>query len=171
MIISFHDLVHVGLDDVPAAWRTLIRDISANSPAIGMVGDLNLINSLIECRVLGEEMLLALKEEAPMLYNVLREDTQHLEVLRPMLTHLREKVNYVLSFTEHTLTPGEADHLCHFPNMPQLVHRGKYFNDKDKKMDICTKKAPRHQTLTPGIFTLSCEHGMFEQISFFSHLF
>lgn len=130
-----------------------------------MVGSLQLIEDLLDCEAITEELLVALKSEAPMLYSVLREGAHQLDFMRPMLQHLRAKISYIYSFTEHVLAPveSEVERLAYFPNMPQLVARGTYEHDKHKT-DICNKKAPRHQTLTPGLFTISCEHGMFKCI-------
>lgn len=52
-----------------------------------------------------------------------------------------------------------------FPSLPQLVKRGRYAQDTHRlsaddcaKASSCTKP---HASLTPGLFSLHCVHGMY----------
>ena len=66
----------------------------------------------------------------------------------------------------HCLSPApEGDSMDgYFPCLPQLVERGKYTQDKQKRSDDgCSKTSSskkRHQSLTPGLFIFNCIHGM-----------
>lgn len=54
----------------------------------------------------------------------------------------------------------ELKSLCFFPTMPILRRRRSYESDSSKKIAVCTKRHTSHQSLTPGAFTLLCQHGM-----------
>ena len=54
----------------------------------------------------------------------------------------------------------ETKTLCFFPTLPVLRTRRIHESDSSKKISVCTKKHTGHQSLTPGVFTLFCHHGM-----------
>ena len=60
-------------------------------------------------------------------------------------------------------TTNKEDILCFFPTLPRIRQRRHYEADigKVSKVQLCTKKYTGHPSLTPGIFTLFCPHGMF----------
>lgn len=150
------------VNDLSIPWRSLIRDISAATPAIGLVS-----NPSAAVEVLGNiqqvtdmQMLQSIKEYVPSVYSVLRDDIRAVELIRPMLQVLVRKIAYIMSFSAHDLPPISAsDSHDTMPSLPQLVERGRYKMDK-KKAPICSKRSPRHKTLIPGIFTINCLHGM-----------
>ena len=49
------------------------------------------------------------------------------------------------------------------PSLPRIRNRRHYVADvgKKSKVQLCTKRYTGHPSLTPGIFTLFCPHGMF----------
>lgn len=57
----------------------------------------------------------------------------------------------------------EEDTLSFFPSLPRIRNRRHYEADVDRKskVQLCTKGYNAHPSLTPGIFTLFCPHGMF----------
>ena len=62
----------------------------------------------------------------------------------------------------HYLPPQE-DSLSFFPNLPALVGRGNYAIDHlniKSTSDECHKYPDSHPVLTPGIFTIYCQHGI-----------
>jgi len=57
--------------------------------------------------------------------------------------------------------PPQQDELSFFPNLPPLVGHGNYSaNSYQPKpnVDECRKYSESHPVLTPGIFTIYCEH-------------
>ena len=59
-----------------------------------------------------------------------------------------------------SLVDGEET-LCFFPSLPRIRNRRHYEADVDTKVHLCTKKYTTHPSLTPGIFTLFCPHGVY----------
>ena len=59
-----------------------------------------------------------------------------------------------------SLVNGEET-LCFFPSLPRIHNRRHYEADVDTKVHLCTKKYTTHPSLTPGIFTLFCPHGVY----------
>ena len=51
----------------------------------------------------------------------------------------------------------------YFPSLPSLCERGQYILDSKIKSseEVCKKAFTLHPSLTPGLFTLSCQHGMY----------
>ena len=59
--------------------------------------------------------------------------------------------------------PPTADELSFFPNLPLLSGHGNYAADKSLKThdsDSCRKASYGHPSLSPGIFTVFCPHGV-----------
>ena len=59
--------------------------------------------------------------------------------------------------------PPTADELSFFPNLPLLSGHGNYAADKSLKThdsDSCRKASYGHPSLSPGIFTVFCPHGI-----------
>ena len=70
-------------------------------------------------------------------------------------------------YTQHhphqATTFHQPTNLCYFPNLPQYRGRGKYAADRQKTShpgDSCRKASYSHPSLSPGIFTLFCPHGI-----------
>ena len=61
--------------------------------------------------------------------------------------------------TGTSVVKGEET-LCFFPSLPRIHNRRHYEADVDTKVRLCTKKYTTHPSLTPGIFTLFCPHGI-----------
>ena len=62
-----------------------------------------------------------------------------------------------------SLLNGEET-LCFFQSLPRIRNRRHYKADVDTKVHLCTKKYTIHPSLTPGIFTLFCPHGVYNNI-------
>ncbi len=65
----------------------------------------------------------------------------------------------------HVYPPPQADGpLSFFPNLPQLHGDAVYIpdlaNQASTDSDSCRKNAYGHPTLSPGVFTIFCEHGV-----------
>ncbi len=59
--------------------------------------------------------------------------------------------------------PNPSSPLSFFPHLPQLHGYGVYEADKarpTKDDDMCQKRSYGHPTLSPGIFTIYCPHGV-----------
>lgn len=158
----------VELSKLPSAWKQLMRDISASTPAIGLVDptkDISVICQQLIDDPVSASLLAEVKAAIPTIYNLLRVDICVVKLIKPLLLHLREKVSQIMSYQPHSLpdipqAESSAEKKPHtLPRLPQLHQRGSYELDRKKKVTVCTKKAPKHRTLTPGIFTISCMHG------------
>ena len=63
----------------------------------------------------------------------------------------------------HALNPGEGGTISFFPAMPQRHGATTYFADRrrtQRASDACRKYFTGHPTLTPGVFTVFCQHGI-----------
>ncbi|KAH3748704.1 hypothetical protein DPMN_183154 [Dreissena polymorpha] len=86
--------------------------------------------------------------------------------MRPILRELVEKAKYPFRGSTHELLSCNDDCPCtgegRFPTLPKLFHRGSYVLDnKNKTSDSgCRQKGFSHPSLTPGLFTISCVHGI-----------
>ena len=54
----------------------------------------------------------------------------------------------------------ELKSLCFFPSLPRVRIRRHYEADTERKATICTKKSYGHTSLSPGVFTIFCPHGL-----------
>eukprot|EP00794_Sanderia_malayensis_P013299 gene13299-14672_t len=84
----------------------------------------------------------------------------------------QEKAEASLRQKEHELkrTVTKFNKLSYFPNWPVKCLRGKYAQDKSgKSRGQCKKTSDKH-ALMPGLFTVYCEHGMCNSMSFILHI-
>ena len=54
----------------------------------------------------------------------------------------------------------ELKNLCFFPSLPQVHIQRHYEADAERKTTNCTKKSYGHPSLSPGVFTIFCPHGL-----------
>lgn len=82
-------------------------------------------------------------------------------ILKEMLHKAKAPFSeHVVPLTAVTPIPeDEMKSLCFFPNLPLLRKRRVYEADSSKTPSVCTKRHSGHQSLTPGVFTLFCQHG------------
>ena len=83
-------------------------------------------------------------------------------------------INYILTTVDSTFSATSnpptsyqpaiaSDHLSFFPTLPVIRSQGKYKADQTSYThheDDCCKASYGHPTLTPGIFTVYCPHGI-----------
>lgn len=166
LIAILEQFSELELRELPPHWRQFFHDISASTPAIGLLDpntDITQCETLLHNDLTTAQQLTFVNSVCPMLYAILRVDVDSMIILRPFLSHLLSKVKYINSFVPHDL-PAHSDSLNHatpatLPKLPQLCDRGAYQLDKTQKPKVCTKKSSKHRTLTPGIFTITCVHG------------
>ncbi len=93
------------------------------------------------------------------------------EVLSYMLTKIEAPFSHPPPSAEHYPPPNPANKFSYFPNLPQ--HHGSAVYKADKtaapkpththkgfESDGCRKHSYGHPTLSPGIFTIHCPHGV-----------
>ena len=107
-----------------------------------------------------------LHQECPVLYRVLTTITYLSSSFVTLLLEMVRIVRIVTHAYPHILPPPQSDPMGFFPTLPVLQSRGIYSLDGQKvKADgttACAKapKKARQHPLSPGIFTMSCRHGM-----------
>jgi hypothetical protein len=91
---------------------------------------------------------------------------QDCALLAEIVPELMAKHNYLASFEPHD-TDAYIDTAHHdvfsvevFPQLPRLRQRGVYEMDKQRDEAVCEKVISRRSTLSPGVFTILCEHGI-----------
>lgn len=157
------------LRSLSVVWKSLLRDLSSSSPAIGLVdlhvtyGGMPVLQSVSKHGLTNSNQLSALSNCAPFLYAVLREDVTYIKLLQPMICHMVQKIDLIMSFQPHELPADDCTttgtSIETLPQLPKITARGDYAMDRKNKYKICTKRAPKHRSLTPGIFTITCIHG------------
>jgi len=156
-------------DTPPDTWKRLIKDLGCNTAVIGMFdlkspGSMELLKRIAICGLKSAEDADLLAMVSPVFYAILREPVcdEAEECLQAVLTHLLEKIEYILRFPsrprEQYTGEQKGDGLS---SLPKLYNRGSFQMDKsgaDQK--VCTKVAPKIKKLTPGVFTIHCPHGV-----------
>ena len=164
LIPILKELKDCEVKNLPKPWKQLIHDLSASTSAIGLIDPAHYspadIASITKNGVQSPNDLKTLKTCIPTIYNVLREFPDVLQILTPCIDHIASLIDLISNMQPHSLPPYDLaeDLLDSIPNLPPLSRRGHYAMDAKKKK-VCTKNAPRHRTLTSGIFTMSCSHG------------
>ena len=87
--------------------------------------------------------------------------------MSPILKEIIKKANLPFEGSGHSAShlvnlpeENELKSLCFFPKLLRVRVRRCYDADSDRKVVICTKRSTGHPTLTPGIFTMYCPHGL-----------
>ena len=84
--------------------------------------------------------------------------------VRCLILRLRDLIVAPFACCEPAFPPPcQPNPLCFFPSLPQVQGKGIYEADHHKisdDQDACRKYSSNHPTLTPGIFTLFCRHGI-----------
>ena len=108
-----------------------------------------------------------LQENSPLFFDLFSSLNDVPDSIRKILKEMVEKAlaPYQNNEAPHPLPKAQNDQKDHyFPSMPQLVERGKYQQDERGSRPLdCVKSSTsrkRHATLTPGLFTINCVHGM-----------
>lgn len=164
-LISY--IVSRGPEEMPLAWRKLLKDLSCGTPVSGLfhIKDdhtIAFLKTVSEKNALDINDLRGLSTAAPVFYQVYREgvDGEASSALRSVMAHLITKLEYIRRIEPHTreneakIAVTSEDGL---PCLPVRFKRGYFVMDKGVQK-VCSKKAPKHKSLTPGIFTINCPH-------------
>ncbi|XP_070549105.1 uncharacterized protein [Ptychodera flava] len=166
----------------PANYRSFLQDLARNSPTCSLVQSTDgrrvrhvikeiVIKGLNVFESQYREKLLLLEREAPILTTFMEaaysDGNLPLDVRR-LLQEVLKRCKLPEPPTNHQYLPLDQTDLSmslsFFPNMPQLHGNGNYVCDKKNEQracrgpDTCNKFSKGHPTLSPGIFTLYCQH-------------
>jgi hypothetical protein len=90
------------------------------------------------------------------------------QLLLPIMNELVELHHYMTSFECHNIPPADNSRTYEVFPMLSIKHgRGVYKMDGEKadtKDKLCDKPASKQNTLSPGVFTIFCKHGIYENI-------
>lgn len=151
-------------EHIPSDWVMFFKDLASSTSALALVVDppksIPLLRRLLTSEI-DADILSGLKSFIPTLYKIIRNDVRIITCVRPIIAHILTKIDPLLEFRPHNLPPSMASTpvVSLLPNLPVLTERGVYTLDKGNR-SVCSKKAPKHRTLTPGIFTVNCIHGI-----------
>ena len=84
-------------------------------------------------------------------------------ILQELLTIINSIFSQETTLTKHTQPTSNTSLLCCFPCLPEVHIPAKYEADETrqtKETDSCRKLSYGHPTLSPGIFTVYCQHGV-----------
>lgn len=91
-------------------------------------------------------------------------------IIKPLLIELIEVARSPYETTQSHNLEACNDCNCHneklgyFPTLPKMSHRGDYKQDAKNTASAgetkCSKTGAKHPSLSPGLFTLSCIHGI-----------
>ncbi|XP_077986107.1 uncharacterized protein LOC144440592 [Glandiceps talaboti] len=169
----------------PANYQSFLQDISRNSPASALL-QVNhcskarhvikeiIIKRLDILQCFNREKIHLLRKEAPIVAKFIEEVNINGQLpydVRCLLQEFLKKSNLPCqSPLSHQYIPVSPtppalfDGLSFFPSMPQLHGNGNYAanttneNRACRATDTCNKFSKGHPTLSPGIFTVYCQH-------------
>ena len=167
-----------GCHSSPQPFREFLSELSCNSPVCGLLqvagkeevlGIMEAIASGVDitqppCR----EQLKLLQTKAPVLASfILKHYCGHslTHDVRRLILHLRDLIVSPFVSCEPEFPPTcQPNPLSYFPDLPQMWGKSMYEADHQKTdradQDACRKYSSSHPTLTPGIFTIFCRHGI-----------
>jgi len=162
-------------------WRPFIQALGSRSAVCSLIHPSKKLCDLLVSFVtedvnilsLNTETLSYLQKQFPILFDLLLNLKSHSfehhtlkKMLSPILLEMVKRAN--APFTSIPSRPDnhpeegfEEDDVSFLPHLPCLRKRGVYVADKNPGNKICTKKRLGHPTLLPGVFTIFCEHGKF----------
>lgn len=170
---------------LPKPHAQFIFELSRNGPVCGLVqiaGDKRAMDLLIAIYrdtegnyditdSTNSKDLTYLQETAPVLTQWMtlvhaqgQWDQNCRELLRLIVRNIAVSVSN-LPDTHNDLEPEAPNKLCCYPNLPKLRASLRYAADvgrskNDPKETNCRKESYGHPTLSPGIFTIFCPHGI-----------
>ena len=157
-----------GLIKINITVKLIVAEAAKPSPVCNLIPPMesihNILKKIIKDEIISEDELSEITREAPFILKLLKKSDGSLPPsVSPFIEKLLELSLAPFTFKSNTLLPS-TQHVfgAYFPNFPKRCVRGKYANDlsvrAEPSEEICSK--PARSTLTPGLFHLSCEHGM-----------
>ena len=159
-------------EQCPDVFREFLDCISKNYPCSSILRyDEELFNILLEEGPIANSLnkTLILRMQFPSLYKLKVAMNNSLpEELLPILKELVRRAKIPFKTPQHDLSLAGEPCPCtdfnfgFFPKFKNVSHRGNYVldNENPRIPSKCTKKCGRHQNLSPGLFTISCVHGI-----------
>jgi hypothetical protein len=174
---SLQKLVSEAGRKCPQSHQRLLGELSRGSPTCGIVqlpnfGEFVNSRKLLEAASQGhfEDIKAStdlLKRTCPMLHDILNAEDISKETLASFLTDLLISLNapfkgYVPENSNYGEPSSVNSRLEFFPNYPLLRGKGNYAADKSRTAlsTGCRKDTLHHASLTPGLFTMFCPHGI-----------
>ena len=167
----------------PAEYRAFLSEVARNSPACGLAqvaGNkevIKILQSMVSAcsmNIFSSENHAAmglLQETAPVLTSFLDACAEGPE--RKIPEDILAVIKYIVDTIENTFLgsshshyyppPDPASPFSYFPQLPQMHGNARYEIDQKyeaKDSDHCRKTSYGHPTLSPGIFTVFCVHGI-----------
>ncbi|XP_063427966.1 uncharacterized protein LOC134711349 isoform X2 [Mytilus trossulus] len=164
-----NDFWESGFAKCPGIYCDLLSVLSSNYPVCGFLHDNNRIFQIFSDWgfFFQNDDSVLLEQEVPLFFKLLKNlEWKIPEFMHPIMKELVVRAQSPFIGKIHNISECESGCACggigFFPTMPTLCHRGNYRIDKKKpRMETkCTKKRSTHPTLTPGLFTVSCIHGI-----------
>lgn len=156
-----------GFEKAPEMYQDFFLLLSSNSPVCGYLHyDEEIFRILSSNEQFKPSEMLLLKTETPVLAKFFEKiEWKISNLLWPVLKEVVTRAKNLFLREIHNIPLCTPDCSCRghgfFPSLPVKAHRGAYSLDKEKKQHEgkCVKKSPRHPSLIPGLFTVSCIHG------------
>ena len=179
---SLQALIENASNPCPPSLKKLLRQLSLNNPTCGILqiagdnasGALNAIQEMVNgdfSRLQHHNELL--RKYAPMLIEFVSSkdvSQQHISnLLRDLLASIAHSFRASLPSDDSYGVPATVDDmkLVFFPTNPPC--RGITFYEADKRREAekkkaeshgCNKESKKHNALSPGVFTMVCQHGV-----------
>ena len=125
------------------------------------------LQGLINGETVTEEHQRTIQHHLPVLFDHLYTNQQLSTSLINIVTALLKTSLNPFSIAQHQLpqSTNPDDPTKFYPNLPQLVERGKYVKDQEKKRTedktVCHKNKKSGSTLFPGQFSTFCPCGIY----------
>ena len=163
----------------PESLREFLGELSCPSPISGIFQingtDSRTAREILEEIAVGDFTRVRshrkhLKKHAPLFYDLVKSQYAPFYVIGDVVKYVIEKIDASLNTeipaqTHYSRTPtAKQVPLDYFPTKPPFIGKAIYTAD-GKNRDIinrqhCNKVYKKHPTLSPGVFTVLCEHGI-----------
>ena len=147
----------------PGHYSWFIAQLVKISPVSSLVpsDSIALVRALLERQLTADEIK-ELSLKAPLMFRLHCEGSITERWVRDTVQSQIDLASLVDAATAHATDPPAVDNSnigAYFPRLPAGGSRGSYSVDKGTSLEtLCSKNAPHHGTMLPGIFTLHCQH-------------
>lgn len=142
----------------PTEYSWFVEQLAKASPVVALVplDSAEFLRLLLEKELTADEARV-LARTSPFTFRVFSEGSHSVCWVKRCLQVMLQKIE-LLDITNPHLTDDDNGAIGFFPHVPSCRARGRYRLDRNPTEPLCSKNAPGHGTLLPGLFTLHCQH-------------
>ena len=150
----------------PREYSWIVREVCKPSPVTSLLplDSLPIAETIVQHgSTLSPEQGRLLKQKSPFLYKIVVQQACEVPWVRELVMVMFNKAKLVDKPAHCLSAPPTDAGTSFFPNLPMVCARGRYDLDREPgpTPPACTKTAPGHGSLLPGVFTLHCQHSKY----------